>query len=31
MEKFRDLRADEIDCRVAIVKDSGVSILLCTM
>ena len=28
MEKFRDLRADEIDCRVAIVKDSGVSILL---
>ena len=28
MEKFRDLRADEIDCRVATVKENGVSILL---
>lgn len=26
--KFRELRADEIDCRVAICKSSGVSILL---
>ena len=25
---FRDLRADEIDCRVAMAKDSGVSLLL---
>lgn len=26
--KFRDLRADEIDCRVAMVKENGVSLLL---
>ena len=28
MNLFRTLRADEIDCRVATVKDSGVSLLL---
>ena len=28
MKKFRLLRADEIDCRVAMVKNSGVSLLL---
>lgn len=28
MKKFRTLRADEIDCRVATVKTNGVSILL---
>lgn len=28
MCKFRDLRADEIECRVAQAKDSGVSLLL---
>lgn len=28
MEKFRTLRADEIDCRVATVKSTGVSLLL---
>lgn len=28
MEKFRLLRADEIDCRIAMVKSSGVSLLL---
>lgn len=28
MKKFRELRADEIDCRVATVKDNGISILL---
>lgn len=28
MEKFRTLRADEIDCRVATVKSSGVILLL---
>lgn len=27
MEKFRTLRADEIDCRVATVKSTGVSLL----
>ena len=26
--KFRDLRADEIDCRIAMVKQSGISLLL---
>ena len=26
--KFRDLRADEIDCRIAMVKQSGLSLLL---
>ena len=26
--KFRDLRADEIDCRIAMVKSNGVSLLL---
>lgn len=26
--KFRDLRADEIDCRVAMCKENGVSLLL---
>lgn len=26
--KFRDLKADEVECRVATVKDSGVSLLL---
>ena len=26
--KFRDLRADEIDCRVAMVKEKGISLLL---
>ena len=26
--KFRDLRADEIDCRIATVKQSGLSLLL---
>lgn len=28
MEKFRTLRADEIDCRVATVKSNGVTLLL---
>lgn len=28
MEKFRTLRADEIDCRVATVKSTGVTLLL---
>lgn len=28
MKKFRLLRADEIDCRVAMVKNSGLSLLL---
>ena len=28
MEKFRTLRADEIDCRVATVKSAGVTLLL---
>ncbi len=28
MEKFRTLKADEIDCRVATVKTSGISLLL---
>lgn len=28
MIKFRDLRADEIDCRVQMVKENGVSLLL---
>lgn len=28
MEKFRTLRADEIDCRVATVKSAGVILLL---
>lgn len=28
MNKFRELRADEIDCRVATVKENGVSLLL---
>ena len=26
--KFRTLRADEIECRVAVVKDTGISLLL---
>lgn len=28
MNKFRELRADEIDCRVAMVKENGCSLLL---
>ena len=28
MERFRLLRADEIDCRIAMVKENGVSLLL---
>lgn len=28
MNKFRELRVDEIDCRVATVKENGVSLLL---
>lgn len=28
MEKFRTLRADEIDCRIATVKQSGITLLL---
>ena len=28
MIKFRDLRADEIDCRVQMVKENGISLLL---
>ena len=28
MEKFRTLRADEIDCRISTVKTSGLSLLL---
>ena len=28
MKKFRELRADEIDCRVSMVKTSGISLLL---
>lgn len=28
MNKFRELRADEIDCRIAMIKDTGLSILL---
>lgn len=28
MKKFRELRADEIDCRIATVKSNGISLLL---